>query len=78
MNFTLGAKTVESASQWGLHPNSDDVTISIEKYIKLLKSWRLLQALQQGGVKQWEHYSNSISDYKTIHDLAVDYFDDVI
>lgn len=39
------------------------VTITLEEYKSLLKDREKLQALERGGVDNWEWYSDSLEEY---------------
>jgi hypothetical protein len=44
----------------------DDVTITREYYLKLVRASRELEALEAAGVDNWEHYSSI--DWDSIDD----------
>lgn len=50
----------------------EKVTISKKEYDSLIKSQHILNALEQGGVDNWEWYGDSIRDYFKEHKLDLD------
>ncbi len=44
----------------------------------LLKESQLLNALQSGGVDNWQGYDESIYQYETDQHVKIDYIDDVL
>lgn len=54
----------------------DEVTITLEEYQHLLKRDEQLSALEQGGVDNWEWYSQSLQDYIELNELTIDYWDE--
>ena len=41
----------------------ETVTITVEEYTQLLDAQNKLSALENGGVDNWEWYSESLADY---------------
>lgn len=45
----------------------EHITISMKVYKQLLRDSRVLEALEAGGVENWEWYNASLEDYRDAH-----------
>ena len=56
-------------------PHSE-VTISLKEYAELLADYELLNALQNGGVDNWEWYYESVKDTKDFDAILQELLED--